>query len=807
MADERSQSPGSFAAEPDRRRLRQRRWLAWGALVALSLSLHLWALDARSFHHDESIHARLSYDLLHEGVYRYDPTYHGPLLYYLTAATFAVAGDSNFTARLPIALAGVLMLWVAWTLRRPFGDRAAWWTGLLFTISPIMLFYGRFLRMDMLEMVTASAALAAWYRVLRGSRTAWLWLGLWTALAFATKENAYVTAALVGVAGGAVALTSGPWTSVKASWTWARREWLGLAAALAVFVLVTIPLYTVGFSHPQDWAFPVKAISYWWHQHSIHRVSGPCWYHLPRLAQYEFLAIGAALVWIVRRIRKLKRIEIFLIVFAVASVGTYCYLGEKTPWLAVHQVWAFVPLAGAQLARTFGKRGRWWSRGVAGAALLATVAASLCASFVLDEITPARDRVESLIFVQTCPEVKQVAADGLAVAAAQKSGLVAAVSGEASWPLMWYWRRLQIWWGTPSQGSRPPIVICDPGREAEVRKAVGPGYSRRRIPLRAWWLMYQEVPTAKEVLRYLLTRKPWGDLGSTDVVVLRREKGGTKPQIEVELPRSLASSLRVVRATVVGSGWLGEPRGLSLQGKRLAIADAALGRLFVSSDAGVLREVPVQTPLNQPEALAWAGLNALYVADTWNHRVLRVDVGDGTFTTFPTPKGGWYGPRSVAVAPDGWVAVTDTGNKRVVLYDPASGGLSAIGGEGSAPGKFVEPGGIAWLDSSSFVVCDTGNRRVQALDRTGRVRSVVSLPDAWSDFYSRPQIAVIAPDEWIATDTPGQALWHYHNGKVTRIDLGGAGIRPTGIAWDPASRRLAVGDLSGKVWVMEVSRV
>ncbi|MCU0234441.1 MAG: hypothetical protein MUE90_10495, partial [Thermoanaerobaculales bacterium] len=60
---------------------RTKRLLPWVLLVALSLALHLWLLGERSFHHDESIHAQTSYQLLQTGAYRYDPTYHGPLLY------------------------------------------------------------------------------------------------------------------------------------------------------------------------------------------------------------------------------------------------------------------------------------------------------------------------------------------------------------------------------------------------------------------------------------------------------------------------------------------------------------------------------------------------------------------------------------------------------------------------------------------------------------------------------------------------------------------------------------------------------
>jgi len=45
-----------------------------------------------------------------------------------------------------------------------------------------------------------------------------------------------------------------------------------------------------------------------------------------------------------------------VVLFGVSSIALYCYLGEKVPWLGVHQIWPLVPLAGAQLARTFGPR-------------------------------------------------------------------------------------------------------------------------------------------------------------------------------------------------------------------------------------------------------------------------------------------------------------------------------------------------------------------------------------------------------------------------------------------------------------------
>ncbi|HHQ48307.1 MAG TPA: TIGR03663 family protein, partial [Acidobacteria bacterium] len=773
--------------------------------LLLSAVLHLAVLGQRSFHHDESIHAKLSWDLLHFGSYRYDPTYHGPLLYYLTAATFAVLGDSDFTARLPSALAGISLIFVAWGLRRRLGESGAWWTGLLVTLSPLFLYYGRFLRMDVLEAALASAAGLAFLGTLRERRGAWWLLGLAAGLAVATKENAYVTAALAALSAGVVGLYVGPRKSLRRAVGWVRAHLAGIGLAVAVLVLVTIPIYTVGFTFLKDWCYPAKAISYWWHQHNIHRVGGPWWYHLPRLAIYEFLPIGAALVWAVRRRGRMRPLEVFLLSFGLGSVGLYCYLGEKTPWLGVHQVWAFIPLAGLELAHTFGPRGSRWGRAVAGVALAATVVTTVTASFVLDEITPARRRVEALIFVQTTPEAHAVAREGVRLAAkeGQDGEPVATVSGEAAWPMMWYWRNITVRWGRPARGLRPPLVLCDPDEEGAVRATLGPGYTRERIPLRAWWLMYQRRPTLVEAVRYALTRIPWGALGSTDIVVFHR--GPKPPPVQdVAVPAGMARALGCRHARLVGGGEVGEPRGLALGPAGLVVADTALSRIVVLDPVtGKVTSRP-DVPLDRPESAAWLPSGRLVVADTWHHRVLEIDPRSGALSELPPPPGGWYGPRGVAVRADGAVVVSDTGNKRLVLYGPGGGPPSILGGPGDAPGRLDEPVGVAWVSKDAIAVCDTGNRRVQLLTTDGRVLRVVPLPGAWSDFYSRPEIAVLAPDDWLVSDTPGKCLWRIRGGKVKRIVPGPPEIQPTGLAWDARTGMLVMGDLTGKVWVLEV---
>jgi hypothetical protein len=76
-------------------------------------------------------------------------------------------------------------------------------------------------------------------------------------------------------------------------------------------------------------------------------------------------------------------------------------------------------------------------------------------------------------------------------------------------------------------------------------------------------------------------------------------------------------------------------------------------------------------------------------------------------------------PGDVAVAPEGTVYVTDTGNNRIQYFDAAGTYLGQWGSEsgsiGSAEGEFWHPRGIAVApDGLTIYVADTNNYRIQA---------------------------------------------------------------------------------------------
>lgn len=503
----------------------RRERLAWTALLVLTLASRLAWLGDRPPHHDEAVHAHFADELLTRGVYRYDPTYHGPLLFFVTAPVFAVLGESAATVRLYPALAGTLLVAVPLLLRRRIGAGTAWWCGALVAISPTFLYYSRFGRNDVPVALFTAAALAFFLRVRRGGWKWIAWAGVAAALHAISKETFYVTLPLLAAAALAVAVREGITAAARASWRWLRVNAVAVAIGMLWFVSITVTAYTFVFIHPEDALFPLKAISYWARQHVVQRVGGPWTYHFPRLALYEFLPLLAAAALALRRRARLRRVEVFCLAWGASAVALYAYLGEKVPWLLAHQVLPFILPAALQLRRTFSVRGGWPGRALTSLALAGTVWSAWAVTYRYPTIEPDDPHAELLVFVQTTREFDELARAGLAMQPAAGEEVAATVVGEASWPLAWQWRRLPVWWDLPKAGSRPRLAVCDPIDDPVAAMRLGEAYQRRLVRLRAWWVERWDGVGPVAVLDWFVTRRAWSGRGSTDVSVFEPENG------------------------------------------------------------------------------------------------------------------------------------------------------------------------------------------------------------------------------------------------------------------------------------------
>jgi sugar lactone lactonase YvrE len=68
---------------------------------------------------------------------------------------------------------------------------------------------------------------------------------------------------------------------------------------------------------------------------------------------------------------------------------------------------------------------------------------------------------------------------------------------------------------------------------------------------------------------------------------------------------------------------------------------------------------------------------------------------------------------------DGHVYVSDTGNKRIAIFDENGEFLQEFGGAGLGEGQLDEPVGLALDENGNLYVADTWNQRVQVFEEDG----------------------------------------------------------------------------------------
>ncbi len=704
--------------------------------------------------------------------------------------------------------------------------------------------------------------------------------------------------------------------AVGMAWDW-RRWSIAAAVHYAIFVVLFTTIFTNGTGIASGL---IGSLGYWLAQQEVERGSQPPYYYLVMTAFYEylpFLLSIVALVYVaVRRVTSdigrlasdIGRWTFFLLWWSVLAWIAYSYAGERMPWLTVHLALPMILLSGWLIGRLIDgvdwrqalERKSWllllvappflvalvtfFGAAAAGpfrgyelaqldvtgkflGALLGVLAFGaglgylayrsgwrlalrilLLVLLLLPTLVTVRTTyrfcyinydypTEFLVYAHAAPAVHDTMGqiEELSRRTVGDPRLIEIAYG-ADGSTLWYWQ-LRDYPNAAFYGENPtreqldaPVVIAGRGDWDAVAPYMGNDYMVNTYTY-LWWPMedYRDLTWSRitQVLTDTQTRAALWDIwydrdyrrydelpGVTQRHTL--DEWPLRSDYRLYIRRDVAAQmwdLGAITPTEIGptdpyaEGWMeltarqvfgseGAAPGQFQMPRDVAVGpdgfiyvvDSGNDRIQKFTPDGEFvaawgRESGVDVESGTPQGFLepWGvdvapggvppSAAGIYVADTWNHRIQRLD-GEGNLIAFwglfgqyglddPLGQGAFYGPRDVAVGSDGRIYVADTGNKRVQVFEPDGEFVSQWGGGGVLEGYLDEPVGIAIApngappSAAGVYIADTWNRRVQVFDESGAFLRQWPI-EGWDAGLSeeKPYLAVDAQGYVYVTD-PG----------------------------------------------------
>jgi streptogramin lyase len=164
------------------------------------------------------------------------------------------------------------------------------------------------------------------------------------------------------------------------------------------------------------------------------------------------------------------------------------------------------------------------------------------------------------------------------------------------------------------------------------------------------------------------------------------------------------------------------------------IAVASTDELLVAeADSGAIQKIAPNGQFEgglgmpdykEPNGVAVDHNGFIYVADTWNQRIVKLNRDGVVMAILPPPPGNYYAPRDITTSPQGDVYVANSGRSEIVRYNANGAVVKFWGTNGEKQGEFKEPLGVTvGLDKNGAVevyVADYANARIQVFTEEGK---------------------------------------------------------------------------------------
>ena len=119
--------------------------LSCAIITAVASFLRFFWLEVKPLHHDEGVNGYFLTTLFRSGEYKYDPAnYHGPDLYYIALAFTKIFGLNTLSIRWSVAVFGVLVVALAFFLKRYIGRTGSLFAAFFLALSPGMTYISRY---------------------------------------------------------------------------------------------------------------------------------------------------------------------------------------------------------------------------------------------------------------------------------------------------------------------------------------------------------------------------------------------------------------------------------------------------------------------------------------------------------------------------------------------------------------------------------------------------------------------------------------------------------------------------------------
>jgi len=308
--------------------------------------------------------------------------------------------------------------------------------------------------------------------------------------------------------------------------------------------------------------------------------------------------------------------------------------------------------------------------------------------------------------------------------------------GDALYPYWWYFRDYpnRTWLNDNINRDlvNYPLVISDDSNLSKVQSILGDNYYQFKYT-RLWWPMMDYMNlTWDEVWNGIknpqMVEAIFNIWFNKDYTLYAQVTNNQNLTLETWQPA--ASIYFFIRKDITSQIWeYGIPSTASptvvtdpYQGK---YSDLLADQFFGESGSSFGQ-------LNTAHGIAIAPNGYIYIADSGNNRIEYFtktgsylgswgSFGASTDNTTQAPSGTFNEPWGVAVGPDGSVYVADTWNNRIQKFS-ASGEFITMwgsGGLGNTPFEFYGPRGITVDANGRVYVTDTGNKRVVIFDQDG----------------------------------------------------------------------------------------